>query len=246
MQTINIKLTADRIRAAAGEKVEIVAKFDTPAYASVNERRDMYGYQNVMRTRTRVTELRLCPIVHSDTTDFIVMADTTQVPHLKDRQNAVEAWHHVDVIDDAEPTSEPQPEPTDNDDSKIIPFSEMLQQFNEVLTRQGYRPADSTTMLYAYLSWAYNYADNAYRTNAWMMRDETYPLVFNYHGSDTTNWQTAYNAMQAWLMALILAELAADWGEDTNTQTELLKRAYIIGGNCCYPLYNSKTLKADR
>lgn len=113
MQTINIKLTADRIRAAAGEKVEIVAKFDTPAYASVNERRDMYGYQNVMRTRTRVTEIRLCPIVHSDTTDFIVMADTTQVPHLKDRQNAVEAWHHVDVIDDAEPTPDPQPEPTD-------------------------------------------------------------------------------------------------------------------------------------
>jgi len=149
----------------------------------------------------------------------------------------------VSLSEPQQPT--PDPTPPHDDEAKIIPFSEMLQQFNEVLTRQGYRPADSTTMLYAYLSWAYNYADNAYRTDAWMMRDETYPLVFNYHGSDTTNWQTAYNAMQAWLMALILAELAADWGEDTNTQTELLKRAYIIGDNCCYPLYNGKTLKAD-
>ena len=55
----------------------------------------------------------------------------------------------------------------------------------------------------------------------------------------------AYNAMQAWLMASLLAEIVPDSGADTNTQTELFKLAYEIGGGNEYPLYNDKPLKED-
>lgn len=104
MQTINIKLSADRIKAVAGEKVKIVAELTEPAYVSVNERRNISGYQNVMRTESKVDQVNIYPEVHEDTTDFIVMADADGVPHLDNRQSAVEAWYHVDVVkQDPEP-----------------------------------------------------------------------------------------------------------------------------------------------
>lgn len=107
METISIKLSADRIKAKAGQRVKIVAALDVAAYVSVNERREKAGYQNVTRTAAKVDELTICPEVHEDTTDFIIMADTSGVPHLNERQNAVEAWYHVEVVDDPQPVPEP-------------------------------------------------------------------------------------------------------------------------------------------
>lgn len=106
MKTVNIKLSADMIKAVAGEKVKIVAELTEPAYVSVNERRNILGYQNVMRTESKVDQVNIYPEVHEDTTDFIVMADAAGIPHLDNRQSAVEAWYHVDVV-------EPDPEPAD-------------------------------------------------------------------------------------------------------------------------------------
>ena len=94
---INIKLSAEHVVAKAGEKVRIKATFDQLAYASVNERRDMYGYQNVIRTSEKVQGIDIMAEVHSDTTDFIIMTDATQVPHLNENANTVAAWYHVTV-----------------------------------------------------------------------------------------------------------------------------------------------------
>lgn len=117
MREIDIRLSADRISGRAGEKVRIKATFDKLAYASVNERRDVAGYQNVMRTTGKVQGIDIEATVHEDTTDFIVMTDSSGVPHLNENQNAVAAWYHVAVIggggDEPEPTPKPEPEKAD-------------------------------------------------------------------------------------------------------------------------------------
>lgn len=97
---INIKLSADHVVAKAGDKVRIIATFDKPAYASINERRDIYGYQNVIRTQGKVQGIDIEALVHEDTTDFIIMTDASQVPHLNENANTVAAWYHVTVVDE--------------------------------------------------------------------------------------------------------------------------------------------------
>ena len=136
------------------------------------------------------------------------------------------------------PHDEPTPE-------SRLSFSELLGKFNSVLLLRGYRKVDTDADIFGYLSWAYNFASNMYDSNEWMFRKETYPLVYEYRGNDDSDGNTAYNAMQAWLMASILAELVPDYGEYTNTQTELFKLAYDIGGGREFPLYDGKSLKAD-
>ena len=96
---INVRLSAERIKAKAGEKVRIVATFDQMAYASVNERRDVKGYKNVIRTPDKVDGIDIMAEVHEDTTDFIVLTDSSCVPHLADNNNTVAAWYHVTVGD---------------------------------------------------------------------------------------------------------------------------------------------------
>lgn len=110
MREIDIRLSSDRISRKAGEKVRIKATFDQLAFASVNERREQAGYQNVMRTAEKVDGIDIEATVHEDTTDFIVMTDAGQVPHLNENQNAVAAWYHVTVVGD-EPKPEPEPTP---------------------------------------------------------------------------------------------------------------------------------------
>lgn len=96
---INVRLSAERIKAKAGEKVRIVATFDQMAYASVNERREVKGYENVIRTTDKVDGIDIMAEVHEDTTDFIVLTDASCVPHLADNNNTVAAWYHVTVGD---------------------------------------------------------------------------------------------------------------------------------------------------
>lgn len=109
MAEINITLSSDRISAKVGDKVRIKATFNKLAFASVNERREKAGYQNVIRTQGKVQGIDIEALVHEDTTDFIVMTDANQVPHLNENQNAVAAWYHITIIDDPQP----QPQPKD-------------------------------------------------------------------------------------------------------------------------------------
>ena len=143
----------------------------------------------------------------------------------------------------AEVTPQPTPEPTPTDERTS--FSDLLAEMNKVLESRGYNPVTQTGEVFDYLSWVFNYADRLYEEGAWMFRPENYPLICDYRGSDMTTAAIGYNAMQAWLMASCLAELVPDIGETTNTQTELYRRAYEIGGGSGFPLYSDAAFKAD-
>ena len=139
-----------------------------------------------------------------------------------------------------------QPAPDDQPQTGTrLSFDELLGGFNTLLTNRGYKAVTSQTYVHHYLSWAYDFTRRQYDGEAWMFRQETYPLLFDYRGMDASDDGTAYNALQAWLMASILSELVPDSGKTTNTQTELFKLAYEIGGGRSYPLYNCKSFKAD-
>ena len=131
-----------------------------------------------------------------------------------------------------------------NTDGRMT-FGELLAEFNEVLAWRGYKGVTQGMAVYDYLSWACDFARRQYDGDVWMFLPSTYPLLYDYRGTDETDIDTGYNAMQSWLMASILAELVPDSGATTNTQTELFKLAYEIGGGKTYPLYNGKSLKAD-
>ena len=137
-----------------------------------------------------------------------------------------------------------------HDDGRLA-FGELLAKFNEVLAWRGYRAVTAGTATYGYLQWAHGFADRlydgrtAYDGEDWMFSPSCYPLVYDYRGSDGSDDGTAYNAMQSWLMASALAELVPDSGSTTNTQTELFRLAYELGGGRSFPLFNQKTMKAD-
>ena len=143
MAEINIRLSADRISRKAGEKVRIVATFDKPAFASVNERREQAGYQNVMRTAEKVGGIDIEATVHEDTTDFIVMIDAGQVPHLNEDQNAVAAWYHVTVVGD-EPKPEPEPTPVTVDLGEYQYSVELLSDTHMCKSNDSVTPKDTS------------------------------------------------------------------------------------------------------
>lgn len=151
---------------------------------------------------------------------------------------------NIDVCEKTDGATLPSEHGSQDDDGRLL-LDKLIGRFNKVLEQRGYRAVNTTMEVRSYLFWAFNFARNQYNENMWAFTPETYPLVYDYRGSDTNDDGTAYIAMQAWLMASILAELVPDYGQTTNTQTELFKLAYEIGGGSRYPLYNSKVLKAD-
>ena len=147
---------------------------------------------------------------------------------------------------------EPASPKTDTDSpqeqsSMKIPFEELLASFNTVLLGRGYKQVSFPMEVYGYLTWAYSFARGLYLAKdsdkSWMFHDATYPREYN-NGSSTDDEDIAYNAMQAWLMASILAELVPDCGTTTNTQTKLFALAYSYGG-ANYPLYNRQSLACN-
>ena len=157
----------------------------------------------------------------------------------------------VTIVCDAEDNAPVQTTTTspnsggETDTDGRLMFGEMLAKFNEVLAWRGYKAVCEGMAVYDYLFWAFHFAERLYDADDWMFRAESYPLLYDYRGKDETDIDTGYNAMQSWLMASALAELVPDSGATTNTQTELFKLAYEIGGGKSYPLYNGKALKAD-
>lgn len=124
-------------------------------------------------------------------------------------------------------------------------LQELLDCFNPILVSRGYKVVAEGMAVRNYLGWACGLAQRYYDGDEWMFRAENYCLVFDYRGKDTGGSKTAYNGMQAWLIASILSELVPDSGATTNTQTELFRKAYEIGGGRSYPLYNRNAFKAD-
>ena len=165
----------------------------------------------------------------------------TKIIKLQPGESVTIVCEEVQPAPQPTPTPEPQPEPK----PQILSFDDLLAQFNTVLAQRGYKSVVSQMSVRDYLSWAYDFTNRQYESDAWMFRPETYPLLYDYRGSDASDNGTAYNALQAWLMASILAELVPDEGATTNTQTELFKLAYEIGGGRSFPLYSGKAFKAD-
>lgn len=140
-----------------------------------------------------------------------------------------------------EPQPAPDPVPTDG----RLSFEQLLYEFNDILVTRGYNSVQGGMQVYDYMSWAYDFAKRQYDGDVWMFVPSTYPLVYDYRGDDMIGAAVGYNAMQAFLMASILAELVPDKGKYTNTQTLLYGLAYSLGGGVAYPMYNGKALKAD-
>ena len=151
----------------------------------------------------------------------------------------------IKARENAEPQPEPIPVPDYNPEASILTFGELLSKFNNLLTSRKYKAVTSSMKVYGYLEWSNYFANSLYNKKEWMFRESTYPLVVDYRGQRDDTVKIARNAMQAWLMAMELAELVPDSGETTNTQTELYKLAYEIGGSRSFPLFGGKTLIAD-
>ena len=138
----------------------------------------------------------------------------------------------------------PTPTPPSDETVGRLDLLDLIGRFNNVLTDRGYNAINVSMEVYDILRWQYGFAEDRY-DNYWAFKPSTYPLLYDYRGEDKSDAATAYNAMQAWMMAMSLAELVPDSGETTNTQTEIFKMAYEIGGGRNYPLYNYKALIAD-
>ena len=81
-------------------------------------------------------------------------------------------------------------------------FGDMLAKFNEVLAWRGYKGVTQGMAVYDYLSWACDFASRQYDGDVWMFLPSTYPLLYDYRGTDETDIDTGYNAMQSWMMQL--------------------------------------------
>jgi hypothetical protein len=129
----------------------------------------------------------------------------------------------------------------------------MLSKFNDVLSSTEHNTVDAgrTSRTFSYLKECWTYADKEYSDQqSVLFSEETYPEVYDYRGDNAEYESTAYNAMQAWLMAMCLSELCPSHTNDggmtaTNTQTELFKLAYELGGGRDVPLYGNYTLHGD-
>ena len=125
----------------------------------------------------------------------------------------------------------------------VLTCDQLISEFNAVLpSKYTQISQNGTPGTYNYLCTMYNRAVAEY-DNGDLMKSSTYSdlEVFNYHGSNTTYAVEAENAMTSWVMAMCLAELVPDSGTTTNTQTELFKKAYNLGGGRSIPIYGNST-----
>lgn len=146
-----------------------------------------------------------------------------------------------------EPSPEPTPEPTPSGQTTDrLSFLDLISKFNAVLTSTGHKQITSQTDIYGYFQWLNMFAGREFdNLESEFFSAENYPEVCDYHGTNDTTLNQAYNAMEAWLFAEYLSEVCPDSGTTTNTQTELFKLAFEIGGGKETALYDGYTLRAD-
>ena len=128
----------------------------------------------------------------------------------------------------------------------VLSFDELLSNMNDILSSRNRRTINSSSNAYNYLKTYYDNAELEWNNNNSPLFDiDTYQEIYNYHGNNREYETLAHNAMQAWLMAMCLTEIYADSGTTTNTQTELYKEAYNIGGGRSIDLYGDYDLHGD-
>lgn len=135
---------------------------------------------------------------------------------------------------------EPTPTPTSD-------FDDLLAEFNSVLSARGKRQITTaaTPNTYDYLYNGYTRALQEYTGSSSIFDENYYDEIYDYRGNNTQYRDTAKQAMLSWLMAEQLSELYADSGKTTNTQTELFKKAYELGGGRSVPVYNNNDIHSD-
>ena len=85
-----------------------------------------------------------------------------------------------------EKSANPQPTPTSSGDGRLDLW-DLLGRFNSVLTSRGYNAVNISMDVFDYLSWAYDFTKRQYESDTWIFRPETYPLLYDYRGKDTTD-----------------------------------------------------------
>ena len=145
-----------------------------------------------------------------------------------------------------EPKPQPDPEPSPGQTTERVTSLELIDRFNAVLSATGHKTMTPQTTIYGHMKWAFMFAGREFdNPESEFFSAENYPEVCDYHGTNDTTPNLAYNAMEAWLFAEYLSELCPDSGTTTNTQTELFKLAFEIGGGKQTDLYGKYTLRAD-
>ena len=116
-------------------------------------------------------------------------------------------------------------------------FETLLGEFNSVLNKNINQ--QDTPNTYNYLLSMYNEAETEWNKDASdsdsLFNSELYPEVVEYRNtSDNSGNSQTHEAMQAWLMAMCLAELTVSSGTNTNNQTELYAKAMEYGDTDVY------------
>ena len=132
-------------------------------------------------------------------------------------------------------------------------FNSLRNSFNTVLTSNNRKAvtSSSTYNVYDYLRYGYSRAVYEFNSNSSELFDKnTYSdmEVVDYRTTGTyNNNNRGLSAMTAWLMAMQLSEIVPtnDTDGSGNIQTELFKKAYIIGGGHNAPLYGYSDIHSD-
>ena len=131
-------------------------------------------------------------------------------------------------------------------------FDSLLATFNDKLSSLGKNQVSDTGItsdVYEWLSLCYERADFEWNAEDSDYFDaDNYKIPVDYRGDNMEYETTAYNAMQAWLMASCLAELIPSRhtsGTLTNNQTQLFRLAWDIARGDEVPLFNNYHIHAD-
>ena len=139
-----------------------------------------------------------------------------------------------------EPEPEPKPEPQPEPDDEHLNFDEVLEEMNGLIRSVGGMgiSATNTPNTYNYLQLAWNRADYEWNDRkSWMFSQEVFADVYDWNGNNTDYRREAYDALQAWLMAMCLTELMPTEGEYGNLQTRFFGKAFMLGGGFTIPIY---------
>lgn len=178
--------------------------------------------------------------------------ETVTVRQLDERCGGTTPCNCNDLVTKDEPVPECQCSDLVTNDEPTPPtpttdFDDLLDEFNVVLASRGKTQITTaaTPNTYNYLQNGYTSALQEYNGNSPLFNENYYDEIYDYRGNNTQYRDTAKQAMLSWLMAMQLSELYADYGTLTNTQTELFKKAYNLGGGRSVPVYNNNDIHSD-
>ncbi len=127
-----------------------------------------------------------------------------------------------------------------------IGFHALAEKFNSVLLSTGHKALTESMEVYGYLKWEYGFAEKEWENpDSNFFNKKYYQDIFSFNGNDDSRRTMAFNAMQAFLLAMQLVEYVPTSGKLTNTQTELYKLAFEFGDCRKERFYGNYTFRSD-